>query len=740
MTKTPTTKTISLLTMYTMIFFMLREWLVPVVELTDTGHLKLFLLFVGICLVAKIVHLNGWVAASIKLAFVLWFLMYVYTGTKVFSVESITTLGSDIQISWQALIHREWDGVTNSFRSILFFILLWMTVYLIHYWVTVKHTIIHFLIVTVIFLALLDTLSDYNAKFAIIRIMILGLLLLGTLYVNNLFESNDVERKGAKYIAVLIPLGVMLVASTVFAYAMPKKGPMATLPQSISTLIDQQGKNDSTIGKIGYVEDDKQLGGPFKEDSRIVFNATAESKQYWRVETKDIYTSKGWERKKGDVYVEIFDYGENIPLSIKPGSNVNQTSAGIKMHKDFKFIMQPYGLKAVEGKKTGISFYREIDGEKIRPLKDKKEIALDAYAVSYSSPKYSLKTLENTHTNDLKKLSKDYEAYLQLPKKLPKRVKKLAISITEDEKSLYDKANAIVSYFRNNKYVYNREDVAIPGKDDDYVDQFLFDTKVGYCDNFSSSMVVLLRSVGIPARWVKGFSEGEEIKDADGDKKEFVITNNNAHSWVEAYMPGVGWMSFEPTIGFDGFDNVLDDVDEKQEPTPINPKKEKENAKQKEAKKKEKEQPKEEKAKQEEEKKQSKKKQDEKSAPNMLSTKIVAAIVGALVVIACLLFLLRRKWIPKAIIAFYRMKKPEQISLDHAYHLLLKQLEHVGLKKGNGQTLQDFARYVDERYSTTHMSKITTSYEQQIYSNEKSKINWLELKESWEYLINSTSG
>src|SRR5690606_16184068 len=74
-----------------------------------------------------------------------------------------------------------------------------------------------------------------------------------------------------------------------------------------------------------------------------------------------------------------------------------------------------------------------------------------------------------------------------------------------------------------------------------------------YCDNFSTSMVVMLRSLDIPARWGKGFNEGVELTDANGVATDvYEITNNNAHSWVEAYMPGVGWMLFEPTIGFTG--------------------------------------------------------------------------------------------------------------------------------------------------------------------------------------------
>lgn len=67
-------------------------------------------------------------------------------------------------------------------------------------------------------------------------------------------------------------------------------------------------------------------------------------------------------------------------------------------------------------------------------------------------------------------------------------------------------------------------------------------------------MVVLLRAVDIPARWAKGFTEGERLSGEnifEGSKPEYEVTNNNAHSWVEVYFPNVGWVPFEPTVGFD---------------------------------------------------------------------------------------------------------------------------------------------------------------------------------------------
>ena len=89
----------------------------------------------------------------------------------------------------------------------------------------------------------------------------------------------------------------------------------------------------------------------------------------------------------------------------------------------------------------------------------------------------------------------------------------------------------------------------VPAPDQDYVDQFIFETKRGYCDNFSTAMVVMLRTIDIPARWVKGFTFGEVIEQNEGNLYTQVL-NKNAHSWVEVYFPGVGWVPFEPTQSF----------------------------------------------------------------------------------------------------------------------------------------------------------------------------------------------
>lgn len=63
-------------------------------------------------------------------------------------------------------------------------------------------------------------------------------------------------------------------------------------------------------------------------------------------------------------------------------------------------------------------------------------------------------------------------------------------------------------------------------------------------------MVTMLRSIGIPARWAKGYAPGNYREAADGEYRIYQVTNNEAHSWVEVYFPGLGWVPFEPTKGF----------------------------------------------------------------------------------------------------------------------------------------------------------------------------------------------
>ncbi|GMV39462.1 MAG: hypothetical protein AMXMBFR64_11780 [Myxococcales bacterium] len=129
-------------------------------------------------------------------------------------------------------------------------------------------------------------------------------------------------------------------------------------------------------------------------------------------------------------------------------------------------------------------------------------------------------------------------AYLQLPALRPE-VAALAREVTAEAATPFDKARAIEDHLRSN-YTYSLAGDQDP---DDPLHDFLFGKRHGHCEYFATAMVVLLRSVGVPARMANGFHGG--AWNAFG--RYWEIRQGDAHAWAEAYFPGVGWLTFEPT-------------------------------------------------------------------------------------------------------------------------------------------------------------------------------------------------
>ena len=132
------------------------------------------------------------------------------------------------------------------------------------------------------------------------------------------------------------------------------------------------------------------------------------------------------------------------------------------------------------------------------------------------------------------------EQYLELPASLPQPVADQAMELARDATNPYDRARAIEEYLRTFSYGVP---TSFPAFDDDRVDHFLFDSKTGHSDHFSSAMTVMLRAVDIPARLVAGFGPGVP----DPERPSFTIRESDQHSWTEAYFPGLGWIEFEPS-------------------------------------------------------------------------------------------------------------------------------------------------------------------------------------------------
>lgn len=155
--------------------------------------------------------------------------------------------------------------------------------------------------------------------------------------------------------------------------------------------------------------------------------------------------------------------------------------------------------------------------------------------------------LANPTIPELRSAGRDYpewvtEKYLQLPEDFSPRIRGLALEIAAPYDNPYDQALAITNYLR--EQIEYATAVSLPGEDNlDPLEYFLFESRRGFCNYYATAQVLMLRSLGIPARLAVGFAQGY----ADLQGMLYTVRERDAHAWPEVYFPGYGWVEFEPT-------------------------------------------------------------------------------------------------------------------------------------------------------------------------------------------------
>ncbi len=163
-------------------------------------------------------------------------------------------------------------------------------------------------------------------------------------------------------------------------------------------------------------------------------------------------------------------------------------------------------------------------------------------------------SISNAAVYDMRKSGSEYpqhikDRYLQLPETITPRTTELARRITTDFDNPYDQVKAIVTFLRQN--IAYSDIINPPPTDQDVVDWLLFDSQVGFCNYYASAAVVMLRSIGIPSRFVVGYATGEEMDDG-----KYLVRQREAHAWPEVYFNGLGWVEFEPTASQPDIDRL----------------------------------------------------------------------------------------------------------------------------------------------------------------------------------------
>lgn len=135
--------------------------------------------------------------------------------------------------------------------------------------------------------------------------------------------------------------------------------------------------------------------------------------------------------------------------------------------------------------------------------------------------------------------------YTQVPRDLSPNVLNTMKLWTQGANDTYGVLTLLEKHLSDqSQFTYSIDNSPIPGNVD--VVDWLLQTRRGYCTYYASAMAIMARQLGIPTRVVNGFSHGH----FDVQRKVWVVRGEDAHSWVQAYFPSVGWVSFDPTPGF----------------------------------------------------------------------------------------------------------------------------------------------------------------------------------------------
>lgn len=358
------------------------------------------------------------------------------------------------------------------------------------------------------------------------------------------------------------------------------------LDEKINKLLGVHGYTylpDYSFSEVVFQTDSATLGGDISLDDNIVLKVDSPRFLYLKGASRDMYTGNSWvstdktitpaNSKNNNMNIDTLEMKKSFELlTNQPGfisRNFYLDTITISfVNLQTKSLFAPSKINYMSfSKDSRDNIYNNADGVLISKKMNKKGFT---YSLEVYSPKYENEDFINALRNsrhglyysisgknpstsveeDMQQIYSNYlkikEKYCQLPPSLPPRVKELAINIASSAQNNYDKVKALED-FLSTSYTYTLTP-GEPPKNTDFVDYFLFTSRKGYCTYYASAMTVLVRCLGIPARYVEGYM----LPPSPESEKTYIVTNKLAHAWVEVYFEGYGWLPFEPTSQYNG--------------------------------------------------------------------------------------------------------------------------------------------------------------------------------------------
>lgn len=312
-----------------------------------------------------------------------------------------------------------------------------------------------------------------------------------------------------------------------------------------------------------YGGDTLELGGAIKLGDQTVLLVAAPPgrRYYWRSRVFDTYEAGRWSPAADTRLTDPETPLDIVNMSYIEGARVavqQQFTIGLSASRLIYTAPQPQRVNLPTRTDLRYAPDQSMNISVIRPINTLRR------GESYTATSL----MSSADAAQLNAASTEYpqwinELYFYVSPSISDRTIALGASIVETAGATtpYEKAKAIETWLRAN-ITYN-ESIVGPPEDQDPVDWVLFDGREGYCNYYASAMIIMLRSQGVPARMAAGFSQGTW----DATNSVFVVQERDAHTWVEVYFPGYGWVEFEPTASQAPL-NRSDNTQVAQAPTP----------------------------------------------------------------------------------------------------------------------------------------------------------------------------
>jgi transglutaminase-like putative cysteine protease len=325
---------------------------------------------------------------------------------------------------------------------------------------------------------------------------------------------------------------------TAAAVALAAVSPLLLPGFGSKALLDLSTHNDDDVRVNPLVSVTSSLQ---RDDVLPVFDVQSRQPMYWRMVALPDFDGTTWRPDPDPATVDVAagtQLTTNAPADPSFAATQDQLQVTFRTTNDIgPWLPLPYPATTVSVDADGLRW----DAESGAMLLDG---SLDGDVTYTAVAQEVLPTPEELRAERITP-SATVARYTTYPQDLPEQIGQLAQDWTAGATTPYDSVLAIQDRFTSPTGEFRYDDDIAPAKDQDAILRFLLDTQRGFCQQFASSMAIMLRTLGIPARVAVGFTPGS-FNDA-GDIRQ--VTTDDAHAWVEVLFPDYGWLTFDPTPG-----------------------------------------------------------------------------------------------------------------------------------------------------------------------------------------------